>query len=189
MLGIGAALLGVGIDFVKDLIVDNGEDLVKEGIKKVTGIDLNEKKVQELTPEEINLINSHKLNIMKLDFDKLNLEFLKDKEKNRHKEALFTTSHSTYNNNNSSMADKIAKQIIERNLPIIAILVTINVSLIHFMQENAALIAIASSIIGGAVGYLFAERQAVINFFFGSSVGSKEKQKKIEETKWIFYYL
>lgn len=71
MLGIGATLVGLGLGFVKDLIMNNGEDLVKEGIKKVTGIDLNKKK---LTQEEIDKISQFKIEIEKLDFEKLKLE-------------------------------------------------------------------------------------------------------------------
>lgn len=74
LIGLGASLLGMGIGFVKDLIMDNGEDLVKEGIKSVTGIDLNKKKPQDLTPQEIQKINDYKIEIQKLDFQKMKLE-------------------------------------------------------------------------------------------------------------------
>jgi len=179
MLGIAAALASVGIDFVKDLITDNGEDLVKEGIKKVTGIDLNQKKPQELTKEDITLINAHKLEIQKLDFQKLQLELDKEREANRHEEAKYNKAHQTYQTKNN-MADTIAKQIIERNLPIIGLLVLINVLLVYFLKDNSTLIAIASNIIGITIGNLFAERQAIVNFFFGSSIGSKDKDKAIQ---------
>jgi hypothetical protein len=182
MLGIGTALVGMGIGFVKDLIMDNGEDLVKEGIKKVTGIDLTKKKVQDLTPQEVEKINSFKLEIQKLDFEKLKLEFEKEKEDNRHDEANRNKAHETYQNK-SKMADEIANQIIKRNLPIIAILVIVNLTLIYFMKEEAGLLAIASNIIGITIGNLFAERQAIVNFFFGSSIGSKDKDKHIVKAK------
>ncbi len=179
MIGIGTALVSMGIGFVKDLIMDNGEDLVKEGIKKVTGIDLTKKKPEDLTPEEIQRINDSKLEISKLDFQKLQLELDKTKEANRAVEARFNKSHETYQTNHN-MADGIATQIINRNLPIIAILVIANVGLVYFMKDNPSLIAIASNIIGVAIGNLFNERQAIVNFFFGSSIGSKEKDAKLK---------
>lgn len=182
MVGIAATLAGFGLNFVKDLIMDNGEDLVKEGIKKVTGIDLNKKQAADLTAAEVEKINAYKLDLEKLDFEKLKLEMDKEKEANRHEEAKFNKSHETYQNK-SDMADGIASQIINRNLPIIAILVIINVALVYFMKENPSLIAIASNIIGVAIGNLFNERQAIVNFFFGSSIGSKEKDKLIKVTK------
>ena len=55
--------------------------------------------------------------------------------------------------------------------------------LVYFLQDNASLIAIASNIIGVAIGNLFNERQAIINFFFGSSIGSKEKDNEITKIK------
>lgn len=182
MLGMAAALASVGIDFVKDLITDNGEDLVIEGIKKVTGIDLNKKKHEQLSKEDIALINAHKLEIEKLDFQKLRLELDKQRESNRHEETKYSQAHQTYQGK-SNMADVIAKQIVERNLPIIGLLVLINVLLVYFLQENATLIAIASNIIGIAVGNLFAERQAIVNFFFGSSIGSKEKDNLLKQSQ------
>lgn len=182
MVGIAATLAGFGLNFVKDLIMDNGEDLVKEGIKKVTGIDLSKKKPADLTSAEVEKINSYKLDLEKLDFEKLKLEIDKAKEDNRHEEAKFNKAHQTYQNK-SDMADGIASQIINRNLPIIAILVIVNVALVYFMKDKPSLIAIASNIIGVAIGNLFNERQAIVNFFFGSSIGSKEKDKLIKVEK------
>jgi len=144
MIGIGTALVSMGIGFVKDLIMDNGEDLVKEGIKKVTGIDLNKKKPADLTPEEVKKINEYKLEIQKLDFKKLQLALDKEKESNRHEEAKYNKAHETYQDKNE-MADGIAKQIIDRNLPIIAVLVIVNILLVYFMKDEATLIAIASN--------------------------------------------
>ena len=94
--------------------------------------------------------------------------------------AKYDKAHETYQNK-SEMADGIAKQIIDRNLPIIAILVVVNVLLVYFMKDEATLIAIASNIIGITIGNLFAERQAIVNFFFGSSIGSKQKDKFIKK--------
>lgn len=175
MLGIGTAFAAMGVNFIKDLIMDHGEDLAKEGIKKVTGIDLNKKKVNELTQEEVNLIKANQIKIQELDFNKL-------KEENRHDEALRNKAHETYQINHE-MADVIAKQIISRNLPIIGILVTINIGVVYLMEDKPSLIAIASNIIGVAIANLFNERQAIVNFFFGSSLGSKEKAKHMKENK------
>jgi hypothetical protein len=182
MLGIGTALVGMGLGFVKDLIMDNGEDLVKEGIKKVTGIDLNKKSPHDLNTTDINKIKEYQIDIQKLDFKKLKLEFDAQKEQNRHEESKYNKAHETYQNN-GDMGNEIAKQIINRNLPIIGILVITNVLLVYFLKEHATLIAIASNIIGITIGNLFAERQAIVNFFFGSSLGSKEKDKQIHKIK------
>lgn len=66
-----------GLEWLVDLAKDKGEDLVLEGVKKVTGIDLN--KSTPPTPQELQKINDYKLEIEKLDFQKL-------QEQNRHEE-------------------------------------------------------------------------------------------------------
>jgi hypothetical protein len=94
----------------------------------------------------------------------------------------YKTAHDSYKNDGTE-ANKISESIINYNLPIIATLVLVNISLVYFMRDKSELIAIASNIIGVAIGNLFNERQAIINFFFGSSIGSKEKDRKIEQLR------
>ena len=52
-------LAQAGLGFVADLMRDNGEELVKEGIKKVTGIELKDKP----SPEEIAAIKEQQQKI------------------------------------------------------------------------------------------------------------------------------
>jgi hypothetical protein len=75
------ALTALGLDFVKDLIKSKGEDLVTEGIKKVTGIDIGKEK--ELSEAQINFIKDHELEILKLDFEKLKLEYEQENKENK----------------------------------------------------------------------------------------------------------
>lgn len=166
---LGTLLATAGINIFKDLIMDNGEDLVKQGIEKVTGIKLDGKK--SLTIEEVEMINKHKTDILKLDYEKLRLE-----------QERFKTSHETYRQSHT-MADSIASSVIKWNLPTIFILVLVNIYIVDVFKDNAPLMAIASNIIGIAIGKLFTERQAVINFFFGSSIGSKDKDVQIQSLR------
>ena len=79
-------------------------------------------------------------------------------------------------------ADIIANKIINENLWMIIILVIINALAIVFMP--AALqtaVGVISNLIGIVIGKLLTERQAVINFFFGSSFGSKVKDATIAQ--------
>lgn len=155
-------LATAGINIFNNIISDNGEDLVKKGIEKVTGIKLDGKKT--LTIEEVQLIKQHESDILNLDFKK------------------FQEAHETYRKVHN-MADKIAENVIKWNLPIIFLLVIANLFIIDLFKDNAPLMAIASNIIGIAIGKLFSERQAVINFFFGSSIGSKDKDVHIQSMK------
>ena len=117
----------------------------------------------------------------------LQLEELKEKnraledvvaESNRHDESNRNKAHESYQTKGDK-ADEIAQRIIVANLPIIALLVLGNLALIYWMKTEVALLAIASNIIGITIANLFAERQAVVNFFFGSSIGSKQKSDKL----------
>ncbi len=166
---LASLLVGLGTNLLSDIFT-KGTEVAKikatELLKEKTGIDLNTK--TSLTNEEkqkiIEFESNHSLELEKLALEK------------------FKTSHDTYRQSHE-MADKIASQIIRFNLPVILILVIINVLLVHYLKDNATLIAIASNIIGVAIGNLFNERQAIVNFFFGSSIGSKQKTDKMNESK------
>jgi len=79
---------------------------------------------------------------------------------------------------NNSQADKIAENIMKRNLPIILLLVVINIASVIYLKDQSAIIAIISSIIGIVIGNLNNERQQVVGFYMGSSLGSKIKGEK-----------
>lgn len=154
--------------------LDLGEDKVIELVKEKTGMDLSTK--TEITNEDLITLqkfeSDHRLELIKL-------ALAERQEDNRHVESLFNKAHETYQTSHD-MSDTIATQIIKRNLPIIGLLVLSNVAIVYFMQNNPNLIAIVSQIIGIAIGNLFAERQAIINFFYGSSLGSKIKGSIID---------
>jgi len=82
----------------------------------------------------------------------------------------------------SEMADYIARRVTLYNLPIIFLLVIALIVCTWLLKDNV-LLALISSTITGVVTYLFNERQTLITFFFGSSAGSKEKQKAILDNK------
>ena len=54
-------LASAGLDFVVDMVKDNGEELVKEGIKKVTGIEIKD----NLSPEQVAVIKASEQEIVK----------------------------------------------------------------------------------------------------------------------------
>ena len=78
---------------------------------------------------------------------------------------------------NPEQASKVATNIMKYNLVIVFLLVIINVLAVMNLQDNAAVLAIVSNFIGIVMMALLQERQAVVNFFFGSSMGSKNKVK------------
>ncbi len=73
----------------------------------------------------------------------------------------------------NNMADKVAKQVINLNLIVIAVLVVANIVCIMYLDK--ALLAIVSNVVGMVIQALIQERTTVVQFFFGSSKGSKDK--------------
>ncbi|MDB9980491.1 hypothetical protein OAD61_00115 [bacterium] len=82
----------------------------------------------------------------------------------------------------NEMADEIAKRVIIWNLWIVFLAIVIEILVVIYMEDKT-LIAIISSAIGGLVTALLQERQQVINFFFGSSIGSKNKDKQLNKKR------
>jgi len=78
---------------------------------------------------------------------------------------------------NPEQASKVANNIMKYNLVIVFLLVIINVLAVMQLKDDAAVLAIVSNFIGIVMMALLQERQAVVNFFFGSSMGSKNKTK------------
>lgn len=77
---------------------------------------------------------------------------------------------------NPEQASKVADGIMKYNLVIVFLLVVINVIAVNHLKDDAAILAIVSNFIGIVMMALLQERQAVVNFFFGSSMGSKNKK-------------
>lgn len=119
--------------------------------------------------KELELENERDLRAMVLEIGRQEVEKYK-------------SAHETYRTDHQQ-ADRIAEQVIKFNLPVIALLVCANIGILHTFRDDATLIAIASNVIGVAIGHLFNERQAIVNFFFGSSLGSKQKSEQIKELK------
>lgn len=81
-----------------------------------------------------------------------------------------------YESTDHEQADKIAEKIINYNLWILLVLVLIQVVVIMYVEGQIA--AVITGVIGTITGALINERNTVVNFFFGSSKGSKDKDKK-----------
>ena len=109
--------------------------------------------------------NADKREEMLMQIESLELEYLKDVQDAR--EMYEKTSHTK--------ADDIASSVINFNLWIILGLVATMTLVIMYVDGQVA--AVISGLIGTAIGNLFQERNTVIGFFFGSSQGSKDKDK------------
>lgn len=163
MFGLGAWAVSAGIGFIKDLIIDNGEDLVKEGIKKVTGIDLNKKKVSDLTPADIKLINDSQIKIKELDFKELEL-IVKDRQSARTHNVEIQAAKDWLVRNTGSM------------LAIFTILTAFVLDiLLIVMIVNGQAINPLYTLIQGAMN---ARAIQVLGFYFGDSKRSADSERK-----------
>lgn len=86
-----------------------------------------------------------------------------------------------YTSGGSEQADKTAESIIKWNLWIIAGLVLANFGAVYVLKTGP-LVAVVSNLIGVVIGHLLQERQSVVAFFFGSSLGSKLKTISMKPT-------
>jgi len=76
------------------------------------------------------------------------------------------------------MADRLAERVMTWNLPAIVLLLICNGLVIGYVKDATLSLAIGN-IVGGSISCLWQERQQIIGFFFGSSVGSKEKSRQM----------
>lgn len=74
----------------------------------------------------------------------------------------------------SDTADQIAKKIMNHNMLIVCVLVIFEIGVIAFVEGQVA--AVITGIIGTITGALINERTTVVNFFYGSSQSSKDKE-------------
>jgi hypothetical protein len=74
------------------------------------------------------------------------------------------------------MADQIAKRVISWNLWVVFLAIAVEIIAVIYIDDKV-LIAVISGAIGSFTTALLQERQQVINFFFGSSQGSKDKDR------------
>ena len=154
-----------GIDFLDKLISEVGLPLVKKGIKTTLGIDLESK---ELTAEDKQKIMDSQIEIMKIDFEKLKLEFDNtNNARNMQVEAL-------------KQDDTFSKRYIYYLATFWSVFGVIYIFFITFGNIPSNNVRFADTILGFILGTIIA---TIINFFFGSSKGSTDKQEMINQLK------
>lgn len=162
------AALGL-LRFVPDLIglFDKDKSVVEKvaGIaKSITGAETVDQAEQALVADPA-LAYQFKLAVME---NETVLEKLDEQSRQRASE-----QYSIHN----EQADKIADSIMSRNLPTVFALVVINAVVVylftHYAANQIGQVAIISNLIGVVIGSLIQERQQVVSFFFGSSLGTK----------------
>lgn len=89
-------------------------------------------------------------------------------------------ARNMYVNTGHEQADKIAENIMKRNLPYIVIMASVNVLVLLFAETfdlSTAVVLAVGNVIGMVIQSLINERAQVVGFYMGSSIGSKLKDK------------
>ena len=155
----------IGIDFVDNLISEIGLPLVKKGIKAVTGIDLESK---ELTAEDKQKIMDSQIEIMKIDFEKMKLEYQNTNDaRDMQKVAL-------------QQDDTFSKRYVYYLATFWSFVAVGYIFLITFLTIPESNVRFADTTLGFLLGTIVA---TIINYFFGSSKSSLDKNQLLKESK------
>jgi len=155
----------IGIGFVDDLISEIGMPLVKKGVKALTGIDLESK---ELSAEDKQKIMDSQIEIMKIDFEKLKLEYQNTNDaRDMQKVAL-------------QQDDTFSKRYVYYLATFWSFVAVGYIFLITFLTIPEANVRFADTTLGFLLGTIVA---TIINYFFGSSKSSSDKNQLLKENK------
>lgn len=155
----------LGIGFIDDLISEVGLPLVKKGIKSLTGIDIESK---ELTAEDKQKIIDSQIEIMKIDFEKLKLEYENtNSARDMQKVAL-------------QQDDVFSKRYVYYLATFWSFVAVVYIFLITFISIPEANVRFADTTLGFLLGTIVA---TIINYFFGSSKSSSDKNQLLKESK------
>lgn len=155
----------IGIGFIDDLITDIGMPLVKKGVKALTGIDLESK---ELTAEDKQKIMDSQIEIMKIDFEKMKLEYQNTNDaRDMQKVAL-------------QQDDTFSKRYVYYLATFWSFVAVGYIFLITFLTIPEANVRFADTTLGFLLGTIVA---TIINYFFGSSKSSLDKNQLLKESK------
>ena len=155
----------IGIGFIDDLITDIGMPLVKKGVKALTGIDLESK---ELTAEDKQKIMDSQIEIMKIDFEKMKLEYQNTNDaRDMQKVAL-------------QQDDTFSKRYVYYLATFWSFVAVGYIFLITFLTIPEANVRFADTTLGFLLGTIVS---TIINYFFGSSKSSSDKNQLLKESK------
>ena len=155
----------IGIGFIDDLITDIGMPLVKKGVKALTGIDLESK---ALTAEDKQKIMDSQIEIMKIDFEKMKLDYQNTNDaRDMQKVAL-------------QQDDTFSKRYIYYLATFWSFVAVGYIFLITFLTIPEANVRFADTTLGFLLGTIVA---TIINYFFGSSRSSSEKNQLLLDKK------
>ena len=162
--------------------IESGEDKAVDFIEEKTGIKLSEPGVEKMSDEDIS-----KLKQVQIDYELelSRMALLNKQEDNRHIEAISGSEvgdkqNARGNSHLYELQSDIGKKIFVQTSILVPLLIMINILLISYASDlklGDAMISMVSTLIGIALNNAYRERQSMIEFLFGSSIGSRMKDK------------
>ena len=156
--------------------IDSGSDKAIEFIEEKSGLKLTEPEVKNMSNEDVA-----KLKQIQTDYELelMRLALADKQENNRHEEAETSAivgdkQNARGSNHLYELQSDIGKRIFIQTSIIIPLLIMINVLLISYASElklGEAMISMVSTLIGIAINNAYRERQSMIEFLYGASVG------------------
>ena len=165
MFEIAGMLANAGMNLISSF-VDKGKDKAVDLIKEKTGIDLNNTK--ELNQDQINKLKQFETENKKLILDKMEL-LLKDRQNAREMQIQALQQDSWF-----------AKNFTNLFAAFWSVLSGFYIVFVTFYAIPPANQRFADTILGFLMGTIIA---SIIGYYYGSSLGSKEKDKKLIEKK------
>ena len=164
--------------------LEAGEDKAVDFIEQKTGIKLSEPGVEKrLGSEELAKLkiaeSEHAIELMRISL-------ANKQEDNRHDESIIVSAevgdkqNARGSNHLYELQTDIGKRIFVQTSILVPLLIMINVLLISYAADlklGEAMISMVSTLIGIALNNAYRERQSMIEFLFGSSIGSRIKDK------------
>lgn len=166
-----------GLDVLSKAL-DIGGDKVVSLVEEKTGIKLQEP--EKIVSQDIEKLRefqaNHELELLRIALDN-------KKEDNRHNENIVTTIVGDTQNARGishlyEMQAEIGRRIFLQTSIVVPILIILDIILIAYSKQlmlSEAMISGTSMLIGVALNNAYRERQSMIEFLYGSSVGSKLK--------------
>ncbi len=162
--------------------IESGEDKAVDFIEEKTGLKLSEPEIKKMSNEDIS-----KLKQVQIDYELelSRMALLNKQEDNRHIEAISGSEVGDKQSARGSshlyeLQSDIGKKIFVQTSILVPLLIIINILLISYASDlklGDAMISMVSTLIGIALNNAYRERQSMIEFLFGSSIGSKMKDK------------
>lgn len=149
-------------DWINDKVGADTAQKVVEVAQAVTGTKKPGQALKELE-QDAQLAKELRGKLLEQEHE-INLAILQDVQ----------SARESYNGKAHPMADTIALQIIKQNHWLVFLLLAIN-GLVFWLVDDSSLAQLIGNATGFSINALWSERQQVISFFFGSSLGSKIK--------------